>query len=158
MFSTNSKATSVDPQLRQALDLASEVAERYGLSSINALLTSCQSALTQDQITIAIVGRFKAGKSSFLNHFLGRTLLPVGVVPVTTVVTEIRFGPAERAEVRFLEGRVEEVPLNEIAGYVSELENAENHKRVSTIRIELPSLARFPGLIPFSCYCPSRRR
>ena len=111
-------------QLRQALDLASEVAERYGLSSTNALLASCQSALTQDEITIAIVGRFKAGKSSFLNHFLGRPLLPVGVVPVTTVVTEIRFGPAERAEVRFLEGRVEEIPLNEIASYVSERENA----------------------------------
>ena len=147
MFSTNSKTTSVDPQLRQALDLASEVAERYGLSSTKALLASCRTALTQGEITIAIVGRFKAGKSSFLNHFLGRSLLPVGVVPVTTVVTEIRFGSTEKAEVRFLEGRVEEVPLNEIAGYVSERENAENHKRVSTIRIELPSLARFPGLM-----------
>jgi GTP-binding protein EngB required for normal cell division len=135
-----------DPQLRQALDLASEIIERYGLSSTNALLASCRSALTQDEITIAIVGRFKAGKSSFLNHFLGRPLLPVGVVPVTTVITEVRFGPIERADVRFLEGRVQEVSLNEIAGYVSERENAENHKRVATIQIELPSLARFPRL------------
>jgi GTP-binding protein EngB required for normal cell division len=147
LFSINSKATSVDPQLRQALDLASQVAERYGLSSANALLASCRSALTEEHITIAIVGRFKAGKSSFLNHFLGRSLLPVGVVPVTTVITEIQFGPTERAEVRFLEGRVEEVALNEIASYVSERENAENHKRVATILVELPSLARFPGLI-----------
>lgn len=146
MFSTNSKATSVDPQLRQALDLASELVERYGLSSTNALLASCRSAVAQDEITIAIVGRFKAGKSSFLNHFLGRSLLPVGVVPVTTVITEIRFGPTERAEVRFLEGRVKEVSLNEIERYVSERENAENHKRVATIRVELPSLARFQGL------------
>jgi GTP-binding protein EngB required for normal cell division len=146
LFSTNSKATSVDPQLRQALDLASELVERYGLSSTNALLASCRSAVAQDEITIAIVGRFKAGKSSFLNHFLGRSLLPVGVVPVTTVITEIRFGPTERAEVRFLEGRVQEVSLNEIERYVSERENAENHKRVATIRVELPSLARFQGL------------
>jgi GTP-binding protein EngB required for normal cell division len=146
LFSINSKATSVDPQLRQALDLASELVERYGLSSTNALLASCRSAVAQDEITIAIVGRFKAGKSSFLNHFLGRSLLPVGVVPVTTVITEIRFGPTERAEVRFLEGRVKEVSLNEIERYVSERENAENHKRVATIRVELPSLARFQGL------------
>ncbi len=136
-----------DSPLRQALDLASEIAERYGLSSASGLLASCHAALAQDQITIAIVGRFKAGKSSFLNHFLGQSLLPVGVVPVTTVVTEIRFGATERAEVRFLTGRVEEIPLNEIAGYVSERENAENHKGVATIRIELPALARFPGLI-----------
>jgi hypothetical protein len=65
---------------------------------------------------------------------------------VTTVITEIRFGPAGRAEVRFVDGRAQEISLNEIASYVSERENAENHKRVLTIQIELPSLARFPGL------------
>jgi GTP-binding protein EngB required for normal cell division len=143
----HSNAAFVDLQLQQALGLASEIAERYGLSSTNALLASCRSALAQSEITIAIVGRFKAGKSSFLNHFLGRSLLPVGVVPVTTVVTEIGFGPTERVEVRYLEGRVEEVPLSQIAGYVSERENAGNHKRVAAIRVQLPSLARFPGLI-----------
>jgi GTP-binding protein EngB required for normal cell division len=143
----HSNAAFVDLQLQQALGLASEIAERYGLSSTNALLASCRSALAQSEITIAIVGRFKAGKSSFLNHFLGRSLLPVGVVPVTTVVTEIGFGPTERVEVRYLEGRVEEVPLSQIAGYVSERENAGNHNRVAAIRVQLPSLARFPGLI-----------
>jgi GTP-binding protein EngB required for normal cell division len=145
LFSTNSKGAS-DPQLRQALDLASEVVERYGLSPTNALASACRTALTQDEITIAIVGRFKAGKSSFLNHFLGCSVLPVGVVPVTTVITEIRFGPNDRAEVRFLDGRVQEVSLQEIAAYVSERENGGNHKGVATIRIELPSLARFSRL------------
>jgi GTP-binding protein EngB required for normal cell division len=147
LFPTNSNAASLDPRLQQALDLAAEITERYGLSPTNPLLASCRSALARNEITIAIVGRFKAGKSSFLNHFLGRSLLPVGVVPVTTVVTEIRFGPAEKAKVRFLDGRAEEVSLSEIAGYVSERENAENHKRVATIRVELPRLARFPRLI-----------
>ncbi len=85
-------------QLQHALDLGSEIVERYGLSSLRTLLTSCRSALAQDDITVAIVGRFKAGKSSFINHFIGRFILPVGVVPVTTVVTEIQFGPTERAE------------------------------------------------------------
>lgn len=42
---------------------------------------------------------------------------------------------------------MEEVSLNDIASYVSERENAENYKRVATIRVELPDLARFPGLI-----------
>ena len=47
------------------------------------------------------MGRFKAGKSSFLNHFTNRSILPVGVVPVTAVVTEIRFGPVEKADRSF---------------------------------------------------------
>lgn len=87
-----------------------------------------------------IVGRFKAGKSSFINHFIGRALLPVGVIPVTAVVTEIRFGPAEGAEVRFLDGTVKELRLNEIGGYISERENAENRKGAAVVKVELPGL------------------
>ena len=51
--------------------------------------------LEQDEIGVAVLGRFKAGKSSFLNDFLGRGILPVGV-PVTAVVTEIRYGAREQ--------------------------------------------------------------
>src|SRR6266700_2278545 len=107
--------SSIDPktapvaQLQQALDLGSEIVERYGFSSLRALFASCRSALAQEDITVAIVGRFKAGKSSFINHFVGRSILPVGVVPVTTVATEIHYGSKERAEIRFQDGRVEEV-------------------------------------------------
>ena len=137
---------NVAPQLQQALNLASEIVDRHALGSLHPLLDSCRAALAQQEITVAIVGRFKAGKSSFMNDFIGRPILPVGVVPVTTVVTEIRFGPTEKAEVQFLDGRLKNVSVNEIGSYVSERENPENHKRVEVIRVELPSLARFQGL------------
>ena len=71
-------ATSVPP------DLASEIVSR----------------------SLAMLGRFKAGKSSFLNHFIGRDFLPVGVIPITSVVTEMAWALEESAEVRFLDGRV----------------------------------------------------
>jgi GTP-binding protein EngB required for normal cell division len=125
--------------------------ERHALSSLNPLLASCRAALDQPEITVAIMGRFKAGKSSFINHFIGRSILPVGVVPVTTVVTEIRFGPVEKATVQFLnkegkDGERKDLSVDEIGSYVSERENPENHKRVAAIRVELPSLAGFQGL------------
>jgi GTP-binding protein EngB required for normal cell division len=145
MFSNDSKTEPGD-QLQQALNLGSEVVDRYGLSSLRSLLASCRSALAQRDITVAIVGRFKAGKSSFINDFIGRSILPVGVVPVTTVVTEIRFGLTEKAEVHFLDGQRKELPLDEIIFYVSERENQENRKRVAAIKVELPSLAEFRGL------------
>ena len=120
--------------------------DRYGLSTLHSLLASCQSAFAQHDITVAIVGRFKAGKSSFINHFIGRPILPVGVVPVTTVITEIRFGPTEKAEVHFLDGQRKELSVDEIGSYVSEHENPENRKRVAAIKVELPSLDGFRGL------------
>jgi hypothetical protein len=38
--------------------------------------------------------------------------LPVGVIPVTTVITEIQYGPRERAEVRLLDGSSREVAVD----------------------------------------------
>jgi GTP-binding protein EngB required for normal cell division len=126
-----------------AIQLAAGIADRYGISSLNPLISSCRAFAQERTLNVAVLGRFKAGKSSFLNHLVGRDLLPVGVVPVTSVVSEIRYGPRERAEVRFLDGRSEETPLEEIAGFIDESRNPENNKRVALVKVELPSLERF---------------
>src|ERR1035438_1517767 len=132
--------------LQPALDLASEVAARYQISALSGLLASARAAVGQDEISVAVLGRFKAGKSSFLNHFIGRSILPVGVVPVTAVVTELRYGARVEARVHHRDGRDPEVPLNQIGDYISEKENPENTKQVGLISVELPELQRFRGL------------
>ena len=111
-----------------ALELVAEVAARYEISALSGLLASARALARQDEISVAVLGRFKAGKSSFLNHFIGRSILPVGVVPVTAVVTEIRYGAREEARVHHRDGRDPEVPLDQIGAYISEKENPENAK------------------------------
>lgn len=130
-----------------AVDFAEDLSRRYGLDSLAPLVASCRASLLQSELTVAVVGRFKAGKSSFLNHLIGRPILPAGVVPVTAIVTEIRYGPLERARVHFLDGRSGEVEVESVGRYVSERENPENAKRVKRIAIELPGLRRFCGLV-----------
>jgi GTP-binding protein EngB required for normal cell division len=149
-YSLNGRSTvphesGVSP-LRSALDLAAELVEHYRISDLETFLATIQGAAAQEEISVAVLGRFKAGKSSFLNNFLGRKVLPVGVTPVTAIVTEIRYGERERAEVHRLDGRVDEVPLEEISGYVSERENRENRKQVAFVSVKLPELVRFRGL------------
>ena len=129
-----------------ALDLAADLAARYAISALSGLLASTRASVGQDEISVAVLGRFKAGKSSFLNHFIGRRILPVGVVPVTAVVTEIRYGAREEARVHHRDGRDPEVPLDRIGDYISERENPENAKQVDLISVELPELRRFRGL------------
>jgi len=129
-----------------AIEFAGELAERYELAALAPLLASCRSAASRNEVSVAVVGRFKAGKSSFLNHFTARSILPVGVVPVTAVVTEISFGATEKAIVHFLDGRQQELNVDSIASYVSERENPENAKGVKLISVELPALERFRGL------------
>lgn len=126
--------------------LADEIAQRYQLSALELLLASCRAAAVQEEISIAVLGRFKAGKSSFLNHLFQRDLLPVGVIPVTAVVTEIDYGPKEKAVVYFLDGHSEQVPVEAIRQFIAESENPDNAKRVATVKVELPTLESLRGL------------
>ena len=132
--------------LATTLNLAEEVAQRYDLDALSGLLDRARALAGGSEISVAVLGRFKVGKSSFLNHFLGRDVLPVGVVPVTTVVTAISFGDHEEARVHHRDGRDPEIPLARIGSYISEKENPENAKEVSMITVELPELRRFRGL------------
>jgi GTP-binding protein EngB required for normal cell division len=129
-----------------ALHVAFNIARRYQLTSIDPLIQSCFSVAEHNELSVAIIGRFKAGKSSFLNSFLEREILPVGVVPVTTVITELAFAPAETATVHFLEGEIEKVALDQVHLFIAESENPGNRKAVSSVVIELPELAPFRTL------------
>ena len=134
------------PSLERDLALVAELASQYEISALSGLLATARAALNQDEITVAVLGRFKAGKSSFLNDFIGRAILPIGVVPVTAAVTEMRYGPDERARVHYLDGSIRDVHLDQIGEYISEKENPENAKGVGLIAVEIPELRRFRGL------------
>ena len=136
-FSDPPKARA-DTGVQPAIELASDIATRHEISALSGLLSAARTVVAPEEITVAVLGRFKAGKSSFLNDFFGRAVLPAGVVPVTAVITEIRYGPGERACVRHTEGPTEEIPLGRIGEYISERENPENAKQVELISIELP--------------------
>src|SRR5208283_5176777 len=99
-----------------------------------------------ETLNIAVFGRFKAGKTSFLNHLLGEPLLPAGVIPVTSVITAIEFGPEERAEVRFLDGHAAPILFQQIEDYVSETANPGNAKRVGSVHLEVPAMERYRGI------------
>ncbi len=144
---TYGAAASLTSKEKRALALANEIIERFGLSDLRSLFHSVQRQQHKRQLNVAIFGRFKAGKSSFLNQIIGRPLLPVGVVPVTSVVTEISYGPEEAAELVLRDGRcVPDIPLSSISQYISESENPENAKGIESVRVFLPALARFPEL------------
>lgn len=134
------------PNTNDVVQVVSDIASRYEISALQPLLEVCRSAAARQNLSIAVLGRFKAGKSSFLNHLVGRDVLPVGVTPVTSIVTEMFWGPAERAEVRFLDGQTEFVPVETVGEFVTELKNSENKKRVSTVYIHLPDLRDYKEL------------
>jgi GTP-binding protein EngB required for normal cell division len=131
---------------RAEIDLVAELAARYDIAALSSLLGTTRAAAEQEELPVAVLGRFKAGKSSFLNDFIGQNVLPAGVIPVTAAVTEIVYGASERAIVHHADGSRREVPLDHIGAYISEKENPENVRQVAAITVALPALRRFRGL------------
>jgi GTP-binding protein EngB required for normal cell division len=123
------------------LDRVAGVAGELKLANLQPQIAACRHQLNgSEKIGVAVFGRFKAGKSSFLNHLTGRAVLPIGVVPLTAVITRLRFGPMEQAEVRFLDGTAKTIPLDDIGLYVAENENPDNTKHVASVEVALPAL------------------
>ena len=134
------------PPVKDALETVGAVCARYEISALGNLLESVRTLAEEDILNVAVLGRFKAGKSSFLNHLFGLPLLPVGVIPVTTVVTEIQYGQRESAQIYFVGGGSERVEVGRIGEFISESDNPGNAKQVSLVRVSLPSLAPYRGI------------
>jgi len=119
----------------------------FGLHSLKKTVNSVNNFAEQNQyIDIAVLGQFKAGKSSFLNSFVNKAILPVGDIPVTSVISRIRFGLEEKATVTFLDGSSQQIPVDTIAHYVSESGNPENIKNVLLLDIETPILSNIQAI------------
>lgn len=135
------------PEIRELVDLLSISIKSFSMMSLEKQLDVAKTLLAENPpIDVAVLGQFKAGKSSFLNSLIGREVLPVGAIPVTTAVTRLQYGAAERALIRHFNGHVTEASLADIADYTSEAKNPGNEKNVAMVDIELPSLKDFAGL------------
>src|ERR1035438_10143206 len=58
----------------------------------NELKRLSDTIISSDYIDVAVVGQFKAGKSSFINSLLDAAIIPTGFLPVTSVITRVRYG------------------------------------------------------------------
>ncbi len=122
-----------------------EIRDRFGLHSLDPQIRACRQGLLGDGVVdVAVLGRFKAGKSSFLNCLAERDVLPVGAVPVTSVITVLGFGEREQARVRYADGRELVIPVARLADFVTEERNPENRKGVERVVVDLPTLGRYP--------------
>lgn len=95
--------------------------------------------IAAETFNLVVAGQFKRGKSSVINALLGVELLPVGVVPLTSVVTILSAGETTQVVVAFDDGRTESVPVERLAEYVTEKGNPGNAKAVREVHIRHPS-------------------
>jgi len=107
-----------------AAQLAPFLEAMSGAVAAHALLVSLvprTTALRQHldtPLTVAILGEFNAGKSTLINAFLGEEVVAMGVLPTTSHVNVIRYGPRRVARWTDRDGEVSEIPYAEAARLV----------------------------------------
>jgi GTP-binding protein EngB required for normal cell division len=132
---------------QQVLNAVNNTVKHYQILSLDRQIEACAGLFGKDRmIDVAILGQFKAGKSSFINSFMGQAILPVGVIPVTTVITRLNYGEERRATVVHFDDSITEVDITGVDEFISELKNPANIKNVEVVDIELPSLKPYAGL------------
>ncbi|NWG31527.1 MAG: dynamin family protein [Rhodocyclaceae bacterium] len=116
------------------------VAEAARLEQADAEACANLSRKLRDNVFhLVVAGQFKRGKSSLVNALLGAPLLPVGVVPLTSVITVLEWGETPHASVMFYSGETVEVAPEAIADYVTERGNPKNVKNVREVTVAYPS-------------------
>lgn len=94
--------------------------------------------LENHTFSIAVVGEFRRGKSTFINALLGKEILPSDVLPTSATLNRVTFGLQPLARIYFKAGpegiaRVEEVPIEQLAAYVTKL-TPEARAMAATVR------------------------
>jgi len=119
-------------------DLHQLTSFRNNGSTVN-VIQGLKEKLLQGKFNLAVLGQFKRGKTTLINALLGSRLLPTAVVPLTSIITLIKYGTDLHIEVFFNNGDKKEIMLEELSDYVTERGNPENQKEVQYVEVHYDS-------------------
>jgi len=125
------------PDNREAVSKLEGVITRHGLVELRPMLESIVERLESADLEVAFFGRVSSGKSSLLNYLLGEEILPVGVLPVTAVLTRLCRAEQNELVVQFEISQPQHLPLDQIADFVTEEGNPDNRRHVTEVQVRL---------------------
>jgi hypothetical protein len=150
------------------LDVCVQAATAYRRDDLSRRLATTRDHLVDPLFHTLVVGEFKQGKSSLINSLLGVDVCPVDDDVATAVPTMLRWAESPMAVVHLnptADGTAAgdtagdapgdaiptassvTVPVDQVAGYVSEAGNPGNHRQVQSVEVGLPSELLRTGLV-----------
>src|SRR5690606_28725200 len=131
-------------RLEDVLDAATTVLTRIpnrilGVSLDRVALAVRQVVAARERLarplSIAIMGEFSAGKSTFVNALLGEAVAPMGVLPTTTTINVFRRGTGGGARIHYRDGRVAIVAADQVHDFLHGLDDTAA-QRIRHVEIE----------------------
>lgn len=143
----NDRTITPGEDLSAAHEALRAMAERRECGQVLRDLAAAESRLGETSFRLVVLGEYKRGKSTLINALLGAPVLPMAVVPLTSVITEVAFGTEPGATIEFLDGRRETVVLDALPDFVTESGNPRNAKRVRRATVHHPAPLLREGVI-----------
>jgi predicted GTPase len=141
------------------VELGTQAATAYERPDLADRLALTTKRLLDPSFHVFVVGEFKQGKSSLVNALLNAPVCPVDDDIATSAPTEVRYGEEPAAAVLLRppedsEGKDdadaepirEEIPIEQVAQYVTEASNPENERRVQAVVVSIPRKLLADGL------------
>jgi small GTP-binding protein len=121
-----------------ALDRSVEVLSGLATADEHATIEQIRARIATRRLRVLIAGEAKRGKSTLVNRLLGQDVLPVGVIPVTAIVTTVHHATADEfLVVHYLDGRQVRYELDALAGFITEQGNPHNERQVRGVEVLL---------------------
>jgi GTPase Era involved in 16S rRNA processing len=131
---------------KETLKQLEQIARSLGAETVAEEARSLAERASEGRFFVACVGQFKRGKSTLLNALIGADILPTGTVPVTSVVTVVRYGKEISIRLRNADRVWREIDPSEIIQYVSEDQNPGNTKQIMAVEVFAPGELLASGL------------
>jgi len=93
----------VEFTLVAALERLREIARSAEQSELTAQIAGILERIADHRFSIAVVGEFNRGKSTFINALLGHEILPADVVPTSATINRVTYGLKPSVRIRFKE-------------------------------------------------------
>ena len=130
-----------------ALDRLAELAAGHGDGARADRLRESAGRLAGGRLNLAVLGEFKRGKSTLINRLLGAPVLPVGVVPMTSLPIRVEHGPRPEVEVVLASGERLHLPPPALLEYATEAGNPQNRKAVVRVVARHPAQILASGVV-----------
>ncbi|GAN32495.1 MULTISPECIES: dynamin family protein [Candidatus Brocadia] len=107
--------------------------------AVDNRLHMIKEQLISNCFNLVILGQFKRGKTTLINSLIGKEILPSSVVPLTSVVTILKYSEEVSCVVSMEDGNEKKIRIEELPDYVTEKGNPKNIRGVRCARIGYPS-------------------
>ncbi|WP_341528343.1 dynamin family protein [Nostoc sp. UHCC 0302] len=97
------------------------LSQKLNFTDLVELSSDVLNRIESNSFSIAVVGAFNRGKSTFINALLGQEILPSDILATTATLSHITYRATPGAKICFKDGREQQIELDQLSDYITKL-------------------------------------